>query len=78
MIELDNKTSLEVNEQQINRIALSLTKRSIELIVCSDSDIKAINYEYRGIDKATDVLSFPYDDMPMAPLGSIVISKKSC
>ena len=33
-----------------------------------------MNKQHRAIDASTDVLSFPYEDMPMAPLGSIVIS----
>jgi probable rRNA maturation factor len=33
-----------------------------------------INKEFRNIDKTTDVLSFPSDPFPNAPLGSIVIS----
>ena len=32
------------------------------------------NKEYRGINKATDVLSFPLEDIEFMPLGSIVIS----
>ena len=76
MIELDNQTSLEVDDIFLERIASSLTQKEIELIITSNEEIQAINKEHRGIDKATDVLSFPYDDMPMAPLGSIVISKE--
>jgi len=34
-----------------------------------------INEETREIAKSTDVLSFPYMEMPGAPLGSIVISE---
>ena len=76
LIELDNRTSLEVNETFLNTIALSLTSKEIELIITSNQEIQQINLEYRNIDKSTDVLSFPYDDMPLAPLGSIVISSE--
>ena len=74
MIELDNRTSLDVDEPFLKSIASELTDKDIELIITTDEEIREINKEYRGIDKSTDVLSFPYEDMPMAPLGSIVIS----
>jgi len=75
MIELDNRTTLEVDENFLSTIAKSLTKREIELIITSDEEIQELNATYRSIDKATDVLSFPYEDSPLAPLGSIVISE---
>ncbi len=74
MIELDNRTSLHVDELFLNSIASRLTSRDIELIVTCEDEIKEINNLHRNIDKSTDVLSFPYEDMPMSPLGSIVIS----
>lgn len=74
MIELDNRTSLEVDESFLNSIAAYFSDREIELIITSNQEIKSINAEYRNIDKDTDVLSFPYEEMPMSPLGSIVIS----
>ncbi len=74
MIELDNETSLDVDENFLNSIALSLTDKEIELIITTNERIQEINAQHRAIDKDTDVLSFPYDAMPMAPLGSIVIS----
>lgn len=74
MIELDNRTSLNVDEQFLNNIASSLTNKEIELIITTKDEIKEINKEYREIDAPTDVLSFPYENMPMSPLGSIVIS----
>ena len=75
MIELDNRTSLEVNEPLLKRIAESLTKKDIELIITSNEEIREINKEFRAIDKDTDVLSFPFVEMPMSFLaGSIVIS----
>ena len=74
MIELDNRTSLEVNDKLLINICKSITKKEIELIITTDDEMKTINQEHRNIDKSTDVLSFPYEDMPMSPLGSIVIS----
>ena len=74
MIELDNRTSLEVNEDYLNALAATLTDKDIELIITSNEEIREINKEFRNIDKDTDVLSFPYEYMPMAPIGSIVIS----
>jgi len=74
MIELENTTSLTVDKNLLNTIAISLTQKEIELIITSDKEIQKINKEHRGIDKSTDVLSFPYMVMPMSPLGSIVIS----
>lgn len=46
----------------------------IELILTSNEEIQEINLNTRGKDSPTDVLSFPYDEMPHVPLGSIVIS----
>ena len=74
MIELDNRTSLEVDEDFLNAVASEFTDKEIELIITTNDEIREINKEYRVIDKDTDVLSFPYEDMPMSPLGSIVIS----
>ena len=74
MIELDNRTSLDVDETFLNSIAVNFTNKEIELIITSNEEIQSINKEYRNINKDTDVLSFPYEDMPMSPLGSIVIS----
>ena len=37
-------------------------KLSIELDFVSPEEIQTLNREYRGVDRATDVLSFPYLD----------------
>ena len=74
MIELDNRTSLIIDTKQIDIISQTLSNRDIELIITDNNEIREINKDHRGIDKDTDVLSFPYEDMPMSPLGSIVIS----
>ena len=74
MIEFDNRTLLQVNTAISEAIADLLTKKDIELIITNPQEMREINKRYRNIDKDTDVLSFPYEDIPMTPLGSIVIS----
>lgn len=74
MIELDNRTDKHYELSRLETIAASLSDREIELILTDNDEIAHINREFRGIDKATDVLSFPSDPFPGAPLGSIVIS----
>ena len=37
---------------------------SVDIRLCSDEAIREINRAYRGIDKATDVLSFPLNTYP--------------
>ncbi len=75
MIELDNRTELEINELFLEQIASKLTEKEIELIITTNAEMREINREHRGVDKPTDVLSFPYEEIFMGPLGSIVISE---
>ena len=74
MIELDNRTEKTYSMDRIEVICDALTSLEVELILTDNDEIAAINRDFRGIDKATDVLSFPSDPFPEAPLGSIVIS----
>lgn len=73
-IVFENSTDFKIDISLVEAIAFSLTKKEIELIFTSNEEIREINLNTRGKDKATDVLSFPYDEMPNVPLGSIVIS----
>ena len=41
---------------------LSLDPKRVSLLLCSDEDMRAMNKIHRGVDKATNVLSFPADD----------------
>ncbi|MDY0116524.1 MAG: rRNA maturation RNase YbeY [Sulfurimonadaceae bacterium] len=75
MIELFNKTTLEIDTDFLETIVLEFTKREIELIITDNVEIQALNKEFRAINKDTDVLSFPLEDFPFTPLGSIVISE---
>ncbi|WP_457606233.1 rRNA maturation RNase YbeY [Nitratifractor sp.] len=75
MITLSNETDRIFSTSLPQRIATELTDREIELILCDDEAIRELNLEHRGIDRPTDVLSFPLEEsLPGMPLGSIVIS----
>ena len=45
----------------------------VAVTVSNDRRLRDLNRTYRGKDRATDVLSFPYDDDD-GPLGDVVIS----
>ncbi|MEA3289826.1 MAG: rRNA maturation RNase YbeY [Campylobacterota bacterium] len=72
----ENETDFEVDLTFAKNLAKELNVTEIELIVTDNSEIQEINLTSRGKDKPTDVLSFPYETMPNAPIGSIVISKE--
>lgn len=74
MIELDNRTEKNFDFSAIEAICAKLTDQEVELILTDNDEIAVINSQFRGMDKPTDVLSFPSDPFPGAPLGSIVIS----
>lgn len=78
MLEISNETNIDFNSDLLKEIALFLSKKDIELIITDDEEIKHLNLAFRSKDKATDVLSFPFDDMGIVgeilPLGSVVIN----
>ncbi len=75
MILLENQTNFEIDLTLLEEIVNYLKiRKDIELIITDNKTICEYNREYRGIDKATDVLSFPLEDIEFMPLGSIVIS----
>lgn len=47
--------------------------RELSIVLTDDPGIQALNAQWRGEDKPTDVLSFPMD-APTGPLGDIVVS----
>ena len=73
-IVFENETSYKIDKEFLNTIAKSISNKEIEFILTNNAEIQEINLTNRGINKPTDVLSFPYDSMPNTPLGSIVIS----
>ena len=58
----------------LEQIADFLGAGDVELVFVSDDEMRKINREHRGIDKATDVLSFPYEQVSGGLMGSVVIS----
>jgi probable rRNA maturation factor len=74
MVKIYNQTSTNIDSELINQIAKSLTNKEIELLIVNSDEMQKINKEHRGVDGSTDVLSFPFEDIPYAPLGSIVIN----
>ena len=58
----------------LEQIADFLGAGDVELVFVNDDEIRKINREQRGIDKATDVLSFPYEQISGGLMGSVVIS----
>ncbi len=74
MIDFENKSSLEFDINSLQDIYKYLTDKDLELILTTDEEIQELNKTHRQKDKPTDVLSFPLENMPSMPLGSIVIS----
>ena len=58
----------------LEQIADFLGAGDVELVFVNDDEMRKINHEQRCINKATDVLSFPYEQVPGGLMGSVVIS----
>lgn len=74
MIDFDNQTDTNLDITLLESIAAFLSPREVELILLDDEAMRKINQEHRGIDKSTDVLSFPLEGGDFLPLGSILLS----
>lgn len=74
MIDYDNTTGFSYDPAALEAIAAALTQSPVETILVDDETIQELNREHRGLDKPTDVLSFPLEPFPGAPLGSVIIS----
>lgn len=74
MIDFVNETDFELDLGVITRIVASKTDKEIEFVLTDNETIQDLNRQFRDKDEPTDVLSFPYETMPGAPLGSIIVS----
>jgi probable rRNA maturation factor len=69
-VRVDSKAWATFAEKALN--AIGNTGSSATIAFVSDSSIRNLNQQFRGIDKATDVLSFPADEPDN--LGDVAIS----
>jgi len=75
VIDLENQTDFKIKLEELKIISNFITNQNFELILTTNKIIKTINLEYRGIDKETDVLSFPLELVcENMPIGTIIIS----
>ena len=74
MLLIDNETNISLHVSLLEQICDAHTHKEVELLIVDAETIQELNREHRGKDTPTDVLSFPIDDFPHSPLGSIVIN----
>jgi probable rRNA maturation factor len=75
MIDFDNRVEFEISiKDELEDIVSFITNKNIELILVDDKEIQKLNKQFRNIDKSTDVLSFPINDMFSDMIGSVIIS----
>ncbi|ECW8955240.1 rRNA maturation RNase YbeY [Campylobacter lari] len=58
----------------LEKIAQKMSDKNIELVLVDEKTMHKINLDQRGVDKTTDVLSFPLVQNCENLLGSIVIN----
>ncbi len=77
-IEISNESGVSLSEAPIRDALLRLLERyeqppcELSVLLCDDATIADLNSRFRGVDGATDVLSFPAGMAPL--LGDIAIS----
>jgi len=61
----------------LRRVAPPRARGTVAIAIVSDREIRGLNRQFRRVDRATDVLSFPSGHRPPATdhLGEIVIAK---
>ena len=63
------------------RAGMTAPAATVAIVRTSDSAVKALNRQFRGIDKPTNVLSFPAADGPVngaaRPLGDVILARET-
>ena len=62
-------------DRWLRRIAPRSARGFLTIAILPDTKVKALNKRFRGIDKPTDVLSFPTDAKRDENLGDIAIAR---
>ncbi len=76
-IQIFNQTDQELTsyEHVLNHVfSLIEEEKSLNIIIITSEEMQNMNNTYRGLDKPTDVLSFPYDEPYIDVLGDIFIN----
>lgn len=55
-----------------------LTGRGLTLLLTDDGSVRALNAQFRGQDKPTNVLSFPAPPNPEQHLGDVALAYETC
>lgn len=74
MLLIDNDASIPLHVSLLETLCHTHTSKEVELLLIDTQSMHELNKTHRNVDKTTDVLSFPIEDFPHAPLGSIVIN----
>lgn len=74
MLSIENELDIPLHVKLLEQICDEHTSKEVDLMIIDAQSMHALNLEHRGMDKTTDVLSFPVKNFPYAPLGSIVIN----
>lgn len=74
MLLIENESNTPLHVTILEQICEEHSQKEVELIMIDGKSMHELNLEHRGMDKTTDVLSFPVENFPHAPLGSIVIN----
>lgn len=77
MIDIINKTKSKLKRSLIVRVvgflSKELGKNRISVVFVGSSKMRALNSKFRKKNYATDILSFPFDDLEVEGLGELVI-----
>ncbi len=80
---LDNRTNKSFSIQIFKTVFDLIQKKEnlkksnfVNLVLVEDDTIRKINKQYRGLDKKTDVISFPSEFREIPLLGEIIIDIK--
>ena len=74
------RTAIAAAARAVPGKALAASARELSVVLTDDDAIRALNRQWRGIDKPTNVLSFPAATAPArdgsrhSPLGDIVVA----
>ena len=72
MVDILDKTGEFKYSDVVEHVVSHMTEAEVSVMIVCDKEIQELNLQYRGMDKPTDVLSFPMEDEEY--LGDIVIS----